>query len=180
MSAAMAGGGVAAPALWALLARRFSVAEWLPSGNATATSPRTLQATPHGPIAVSKTQWLMAGGSMPTDLGHAAAESTRFRRACRRAALEFQHESHPERQGDRRERRHRREQRLPLFSTVGGPDGVAREGSQDREGPGMPAQRPVLRRGDRRRAPRPPYLGLPGAAGPPEPRPRAGRAPGAR
>src|SRR5262249_61822060 len=161
MSAALAGCGVAAPALRALLARRFSVAEWLPSGNATATSPRTLQATPHGPIAVSKTQWLMAGGSMPTDLRHAAAECTRFRRACRRAALEFQHESHPERQGERRERRHQRRQRLPLFSTVGGPDGVAREGSQDREGPGMPAQRPVLPRDDRPPAAPAPILGPP-------------------
>src|SRR5262249_10324017 len=72
--------------------------------------------------------------------------------------------SHPERQGDRRERRHRREQRLPLLSIGGGPEGVAREGSQGREGTGMPGQRSVLRRGDRRRAARAQCLGLRGAA----------------
>src|SRR5262249_53677398 len=165
MSALIAGGGVAAPALPALSARRFSVAAWLPSGNATATRPRTLQATPHGPIAVSKTQWLITNCSMPKHLGHVADESTRFRSACRRAAaLEFRHESHPKRQADRRERRHHRKQRLPLFSAVGGADGVAREGSEDRKGPGMPARRPVLRRGGRRRAPRAQCLGLRGAA----------------
>ena len=51
------GGGSAAPALAALAARRRSVAARSFSGNCTPVSPRAFHATPHGPIAVSKTWW---------------------------------------------------------------------------------------------------------------------------
>ena len=51
------GGGSAAPALPDLAASRRSVAARSFSGSCTPTSPRAFHATPHGPIAVSKTWW---------------------------------------------------------------------------------------------------------------------------
>src|SRR5499426_3419814 len=74
------------------------------------------------------------------------------------------HESNPRRTRDRRQRRYRRSRRLPLFSTLHRAHGMAGEGAEDRQGSGVPAWRPVLRRGDRRRAAPARRLVLRGAA----------------
>src|SRR5215470_2484750 len=83
ISAAIAGGGAAAPVLRARAIRRRSVAARSRAGNCTATRPRSLQATPQVPMAVSKTQWLMTSWSvsMLQHVGSNVPQSTRILRA---------------------------------------------------------------------------------------------------
>src|SRR6185437_16658876 len=85
--------------------------------------------------------------------------------------MENPNESSSEPPCDRRERRHRRVQGLPVFPEHGRAHGLARKGGEDGERSRLPAQRSVLRCGGRRRAPRARRLVLRGAA----PRDEAGR-----
>ena len=57
IASAMAAGGSATPMLCDFPRSRFSVAAASRSGSASATSPRSLQATPQAPIAVGKSTW---------------------------------------------------------------------------------------------------------------------------
>src|SRR2546423_15034846 len=79
INAAISGGGAAAPLLRDLGIRRRPVAARSRAGNCTATSPCALHATPQVPMAVSKTQWLMADWSMSIrqHLSSNASQSTR-------------------------------------------------------------------------------------------------------
>src|SRR5438094_8771420 len=79
ISAAIAGGGVAAPVLRALAIRRRSVAARSRAGNCTATRPRSLQATPQVPIAVSNMQWLVTSWSVSM-LQHVRSDSAQSTR----------------------------------------------------------------------------------------------------
>src|SRR5262245_43394279 len=85
ISAAIAGGGAAAPALRVLVLcvlaiRRRSVAARSRAGNCTAIRPRALQARPQVPMAVSKTQWLMTSWSVSIaqHVGATGLQSTRI------------------------------------------------------------------------------------------------------
>src|SRR5262245_23517040 len=86
------------------------------------------------------------------------------RRAWGRHVGGTEHEGNARQPRDRREQRHRRVRRLPLFPELRGALAVAREGAEDGVGSRLPARRPVLRRGGRRHAPRPRRLVLRGTA----------------
>ena len=73
-------------------------------------------------------------------------------------------ESHPRRQRDRRERRHRFGARLRLFPAFGRAHGVAGDVAPHAEGSGMSARRAVLRRRGRGQAPSAQRMDLRGAA----------------